>query len=411
MGVKKYMQSKGNITVVLGLQRGDEGKGRFVDELAQSHDIVARFNGGSNAGHTVVLPDGTELDLHLVPSGIAHSHTINIIGNGCLVDPLKLIKEIDSIKAKGIAVSQQNLKISDSAHVILPKHVAEDVSRESDAHRAQGSTKSGIAQAASEKYARTGKTIAQLLNNAQELDSAPELRDALLNLSLYVTDTAMYLNEQLSAGKKILAEGAQAFLLDIDHGMYPFATSSTTTVGGVCTGLGVAPHYIQRVIGIVKATQSHVGGGPFVTEITDSQLLDQLRGKQGAVDAEFGTTTGRARRMGHLDLPQIKRAITINGVHEIALTKVDCIPRYGNDISICTSYKDRSVAPATADELQNVEPIYTHLPSWAEDISSIRDFSNLPTKAQDYIEFIEQELATPITRIGVGPNRTQVVKK
>lgn len=405
------MQSKGIITVVLGLQRGDEGKGRFVDELAESHDIVARFNGGPNAGHTVVLPDETELDLHLVPSGIAHSHIVNVIGNGCLIDPIKLIREIDSIKSKGLSVSPANLKISANAHIIFPNHIEDDASRESSSELAQGSTKSGIAQAASDKYSRTGKTLGQCSTHIHELDDNPQLKDAILNIAQYIEDTAIYLNDQLNAGKKVLAEGAQAFLLDIDHGMYPYVTSSTTTVGGVCTGLGVPPHYIQKVIGIVKATQSHVGGGPFATEITDTKLLDQLRGKQGAVDAEFGTTTGRARRMGHLDLPQIKRAIVINGVHEIALTKVDCIPRYGNDISICSSYKDHAVAPATADELQIVTPVYKQLPSWTEDISNMRAFSDLPTNAQNYIKFIEQELETPITRIGVGPNRTQVIKK
>ncbi len=402
----------GSVTVILGLQRGDEGKGRFVDELASSHDIVARFNGGPNAGHTVVLPDETELDLHLVPSGIAHPNVVNVIGNGCLIDPVKLLKEFSDIESKGIKVAPGNLKISMSAHLILPGHIEGDKAREST-DQAQGSTNSGIAQVSADKYSRSGLTLGQALSNPKMLleKSNQEYVDAVNGLKGFATDTSLYVNQQLSDGKKILAEGAQAFLLDIDHGMYPYVTSSTTTVGGVCTGLGIAPKYIDQVIGVIKATQSHVGGGPFVTEITDENLLNNLRGKQTEVDGEFGTTTGRARRMGHLDLPQIKRAIMINGITHLAITKVDCIPRYGDQIQICTNYKDvGDIAPVSADALDQSTPEYENLPSWTEDISVITDFDNLPDNAKSYIKFIEQKLATPIFRIGVGPNRNQVIK-
>ena len=406
------MGMSGSVTVVLGLQRGDEGKGRFVDELASSHDIVARFNGGPNAGHTVVLPDNTELDLHLVPSGIAHSNVVNIIGNGCLIDPIKLLKEFSDIEAKDIKVTPDNLKISANAHLILPSHIEGDKAREGT-EQAQGSTNSGIAQVSADKYSRSGITLNQALSNLDALlgKSNQEYVDAVRQLEQFSADTTIYINRQLTDGKKVLAEGAQAFLLDIDHGMYPFVTSSTTTVGGVCTGLGIAPKYIDQVIGVIKATQSHVGGGPFVTEITDENLLGQLRGKQTEVDGEFGTTTGRARRMGHLDLPQIKRAIMVNGITHLAITKVDCIPRYGNQIQICTSYKDvGDIAPVSADALDQSTPEYENLPSWTEDISVIDDFDSLPENAKNYIKFIEEKLTTPIFRIGVGPNRDQVIK-
>lgn len=402
----------GSVTVVLGLQRGDEGKGRFVDELAGTHDVVARFNGGPNAGHTVVLPNDTELDLHLVPSGIAHPNVVNVIGNGCVIDPIKLIKEFSDIEAKGIKVTPDNLKISTSAHLILPTHIEDDKARESTG-QAQGSTNSGIAQVSADKYSRSGITLGQALSNIETLlgKSNQEYVDAVNKLKDFATDTSLYVNQQLEGGKKILAEGAQAFLLDIDHGMYPFVTSSTTTVGGVCTGLGISPKYIDQVIGVIKATQSHVGGGPFVTEITDQSLLDNLRGKQTEVDGEFGTTTGRARRMGHLDLPQIKRAIMINGITHLAITKVDCIPRYGDTIQICTSYKGvGDIASVSADTLDQSTPEYDNLPSWTEDISSTTDFSELPENAKNYIKFIEEKLATPIFRVGVGPNRNQVIK-
>ena len=401
----------GQVTVVLGLQRGDEGKGRVVDELAETHDIVARFNGGPNAGHTVVLPDNTELDLHLVPSGIAHPGTMNVIGNGCFLDPVKLLAEFDHVAEKGVTVSPAMLKISDSVHLILPQHIQEDTDREAGTG-AQGSTKSGIAQVARDKYYRTGLTLGDVVQDKQRLSALPDsYQTAIQQLSAYLDDTTLYLNQALRSGKKILAEGAQGFLLDIDHGMYPYVTSSSTSTGGVVTGLGIPPQAIGEVFGVVKATQSHVGDGVFVTEITDKNLLNQLRGKQGDVDAEFGTTTGRARRMGHLDLPQLRRAIDICGVTQLVITKVDCIPRYGNKITICESYTSGLVASASAASLEKEQPVYIELPSWTDDISTTRDYTNLPTNAQNYLTYLETQLDTPITRIGVGPNREQVIKR
>ncbi|MGH9856240.1 MAG: adenylosuccinate synthetase, partial [Acidobacteriota bacterium] len=298
------------IDVVVGLQRGDEGKGRFVDLMAEKHDIVARFNGGNNAGHTVALPDGRELALHLIPSGVTHPHTMNIIGNGTLVNPVKLIDEIADIESKDIKVSPKNLKISNGAHLILPHHISDDEIREAG-KGGQGSTKSGIAQVASYKALRTGARVEIIKYDPEGLKSlvqaglvaqrqlrkevglgpldeetvTSKFMDCAKQLYPYITDTVFYLNMQLRKPKpaRVLAEGAQAFLLDIDHGMYPFTTSTSTTTAGVCSGLGAAPFYIDKVTGIAKAIQSHVGGGPFVTEITDKELLKKLHGDMSTI--------------------------------------------------------------------------------------------------------------------------------
>lgn len=429
-----------SVTVILGEQRGDEGKGRFVDMLAEEHDIVARFNGGNNAGHTVVLPGGRVLKLHLIPSGIAHKHTVNIIGNGTLVNPIKLVEEIDQVASQGIDISPANLLLSSSAHLILPQHISADEIREIGSGR-QGSTKSGIAQVSADKYMRVGirceiiKSDLEKLRNIIEsallshksrraelglvkLDEKQMADDYIKSskrLKAYICDTVHYLNDRLNNAipAKVLAEGAQAFLLDIDHGMYPFTTSSSTTSGAVAIGLGIPPYKIKRVIGVSKAVQSHVGGGTFVTEITNPGLLKKLHGDMSTVDAEFGTTTGRIRRLGHLDLPGIRRSQMVNGTHEIALTKLDWIPRYGQQVPICTGYKIDGnildIAPDSAELLSRAEPIYEQLPVWQEDIQDVRSFSDLPKLAQGYINFIEDKTGTQVTLIGVGPNREQVI--
>lgn len=430
------------VDVIVGLQRGDEGKGRFVDMLAEEHDIVARFNGGNNAGHTVVLPDGRELALHLVPSGIAHEHTMNVIGNGTLINPVALAEEITTIESKDIEVSRKNLKISSGAHLIMPHHISEDEIREAGS-QGQGSTKTGIAQVASFKAMRTGARTELIKNNPdgllelvyegllaqrvlrEEAELEPIDERAIANeyiaqakrLGMFITDTVFYLNQELRKDQpaRVLAEGAQAFLLDIDHGMYPFTTSSSTTAGGVCTGLGISPHYIEKVTGIAKAVQSHVGGGPFVTEITAPELLEEIHSDMSTIDAEKGTTTGRIRRLGYLDLPQIRRAQMVNGDggQEMALSKLDWVPRFGEEIPICVAYarkgKTLEIAPDAAYKLEQSVPIYEYLPSWSEDIQDVRDFDALPTNAQSYIEFLESQTKIPITMIGVGPRRDQVI--
>lgn len=433
------------VNVVVGLQRGDEGKGRFVDMLAEEHDIVARFNGGNNAGHTVVLPDERVLKLHMVPSGIAHPHTVNVIGNGALVNPIKLVEEIKDIESNGIAVHKGNLKLSSAAHLILPHHIFGDELREAGDGR-QGSTKSGIAQVAAQKALRTGVRVEAIKHDPSglyslicegllvqkqlrkeaglaeiELDEkaiAEEYVENAKRLGRFVTDTTFYLNQALRGQKpaRVLAEGAQAFLLDNDQGMYPFTTSSPTTTGGVSVGLGIPPAFIDRVTGVAKAIQSHVGDGPFVTEIDDPDLLAQLHGDMTTVDAERGTTTGRTRRLGHLDLTQIRRAQMVNGTEDsqtMALTKLDWVPRYGADVSVCVAYerkgKTLKIAPDAAYKLDESKPLYETLPTWAEDIQDVREFTDLPANAQSYIEFVEDQTGVPISMIGVGPKRDQVI--
>lgn len=428
------------VNVMVGLQRGDEGKGRFVDMAAAEHDIVARFNGGNNAGHTVVLPDGRDLSLHQVPSGVAYPHIINVIGNGTFVNPEKLIEEIDAITSNGIEISPANLRLSSAAHLILPHHIYEDQIRESGEQR-QGSTKSGIAQVASSKAMREGLRVEEIKNRpdnlfrvayeglmaqqAQRDEAGIETIDAqdvarryvneALKLGRYVTDTVLYLNQQLRKDHpaRILAEGAQAFLLDIDHGMYPYTTSSSTTTGGVAIGLGVPPCFIEKVTGVTKAVQSHVGEGPFVTEVKDEDLFSRLHGDKTSIDAETGKTTGRTRSLGYLDLPQIRRSIMVNGVDEIALSKLDWFPRFGDSAPICIAYerkgKQYDIAPDAAYKLSQCTPIYEDLPTWEEPIQDVRSFADLPLNAQRVVKFIESQVDVKVSMIGVGPKRDQVI--
>lgn len=423
---------------VFGQQRGDEGKGRVVDMLAEECDIVARFNGGSNAGHTVVLPDGRELALHIVPSGIAHPKAVNVIGNGTIVDPVRFADELRDIEKLGIQVTPENLKVSASAHLVLPHYKQLEEIRELG-RGAQGSTKAGIADTYAAKAQRAGVRAERLLGSHESLlqvvreglesvgtarkehglasvDIENEVKSyalALKKLQPFVTDTSLYVNERLVGGATLLAEGAQAFLLDIDHGMYPYVTSSSTTACGVAPGLGIAPTTLERSIGIVKAVQSHVGGGPFVTEIHDEKLLGVLHGDMSTIDAEKGTTTGRVRRLGYLDITGIRRANMVNGTTELAITKLDWVPRYGKTIKVCTSYTYRgetlTMAPDSAWALEKCEPVYEELSAWDEDITEVRSFADLPQATQDYITALETWTGLPVTYIGVGPRRDQVV--
>lgn len=427
-----------SVTVIVGEQRGDEGKGRFADMLAEEHDIVARFNGGANAGHTVVLPDGRDLALHLMPSGIAHPHVMNVIGNGTVVDPLKLNVEIQAAKEKGIEISEDQLMISSAAHLILPHHISQDELREAGSTK-QGTTQSGIAPVYADKAMRSGvrmeiinndiDKLAELImvgieqTNAQreaagleKIDAPKATEDYIASaakLCRFITDTTLYLNRRLRAGDSILAEGAQAFLLDIDHGMYDAVTSSSTTTGGVMTGLGIPYSSIDRVVGVSKAVQSHVGGGPFATEIEDENLLARLHGRLDQVDSETGTTTGRKRRLGHLDLAAIKRAQMINGTTEMVLTKLDWVPRYGRSVLVCTGYerkgKSLEVSPDAAYKIEQSTPVYEELPTWQGDVSDVRRFQDLPKNARNYIHFIEEAAGLPVSMIGVGPRRDQVI--
>jgi len=429
-----------SLDVIVGLQRGDEGKGRFVDLVAGEYAIIARGNGGANAGHTVV-PDSMEpLALHQVPSGIAYPGKLNIIGSGVYVDAVRLVSEIADIRKLGLEVTPANLKISEAAHLVLPHHIGLDGLRE-DGLKAQGSTKSGIAYVAAEKYLREGVRLESISNpnmlyerayeglqllNAQlpkaarqpkeEMeDIAKDWLKAVKTLKPYLADTVELINEKLEAGEKVLAEGAQAFWLDINHGMYPAVTSSSTTVAGLLDGLGVSAKHLGKVTGVAKAVKSHVGGGPFVTEIHNQALAATIRGKTGLADSEYGATTGRPRRIGYPDLVELRNAIRINGIDELAVSKLDHVPRFGKTVQVATSYEEngskRLTAPTSAVDLAACQPDYKTCKTWSDDISGVRDYNKLPQETKTFIELFEAELGVPVTKIGVGPERSQVILK
>lgn len=418
------------LDVIVGLQRGDEGKGRFVDLAAAGYDVVARGNGGANAGHTVV-PDGMEpIALHQVPSGIAYPGKLNIIGNGVYLDARRLASEIAEVRRAGISVDASNLLISDIAHLVLPHHVALDELRENGGD-AQGSTKAGISYVASDKYLREGvrleiittpKTLRECVlhgldsvygerkTSAQLSETADDFMAAVEALKPHVADTVDVVNDYLQRGKKVLAEGAQAYWLDINHGMYPAVTSSSTTVAGLLDGLGVAPRYLGKVTGVAKLIKSHVGGGPFVTEIVDEQLAATIRGARGQTDSEYGATTKRARRVGYPDLVELKNAIRTNGVDELVLSKIDHAQRFGAHMSVATGYKVdgkiRKTAPSSARSLALCTPIYETFETW-RDVQHIRLRDDLLAAALLFVEKVETELGVPVVKLGVGPKRNQ----
>jgi adenylosuccinate synthase len=422
-----------SVDVIIGLQRGDEGKGRFVDLAASDYDVVARGNGGANAGHTIV-PDGMKpIALHQIPSGIAYKRRLNIVGNGVYLDPRKFRAELMQLQNLGIKISHDNLLVSSSAHLVMPHHIVLDELREGGSS-AQGSTKAGIAYVASDKYLREGIRV-ETVFDAKELykkaydglvhvnrqrktsltEIAAEARDWVAAVELlkpYVADTVEVINSRIKAGNKVLVEGAQAYGLYIDHGMYPYVTSSSTTVSGLLNGLGIAPKHVNKVIGVAKAVKSHVGGGPLVTEINDAALAANVRGPEGAVDSEFGATTKRPRRIGYLDIVELRNAITVNGVDELVLSKLDHVPRFGSTVMVATQYRFKgkliNAAPSSAGSLAQCEPVYVTLDTWP-DISAVRSYAKLPSAAIKFIELIETELATAVTKIGVGPKRHQVI--
>jgi adenylosuccinate synthase len=428
-----------SVVVVTGAQRGDEGKGRVVDYLAKQSDLVARFNGGPNAGHTVITQDEKILRLHQIPSGIAYPKKLNIIGNGALLDPIRLLEEIADLESAGINITPKVLAISDMAHLILPHHISLDEVREAGKD-GQGSTKRGIAYAARDKYERIGARTELIIDDPAELtrkvivglELANQARrkvglplhrpkaeaaswvKAASQLAPYITDTVSLLYGQIQKGKAVLAEGAQAFDLDIEHGMYPYVTSSHTTTGGALNGLGISAKSIKEVVGVVKLTKSHVGGGPFVTEITNKpRLTERIRGPVGKSDSEYGASTGRARRIGYLDLPEIRQAILVNGITKLALTKLDCAQRYGTSMLIATGYKYGGKviqkAPSSAFRLERCKPQYVKMPIWRDDISNIKIFDKLPKEAKNLVNFLEKQLGCPIKMIGVGPHRNQLI--
>ncbi len=423
------------VDIIIGLQRGDEGKGRFVDLIAGSYSIVARGNGGANAGHTIMPSPTSSFALHQIPSGIVYPNIQNVIGGGVYVDPTKLRREIEELTSLGIKFTPKRLVISNTAHLVMPHHILLDEKREAG-NLAQGSTKAGIAFVASDKYLRHGVRVELISDPKQLYDRAydglknvlgssksdatiTKIAEAWLAdvefLMPFITDTVHLVNEQIKDGRNVLIEGAQAYGLDIDHGMYPYVTSSLTTVAGLLSGLGVAHRHVTKVTGVVKVIKSHVGMGPFVTEITEEKLASRIRGKSGAIDSEYGTTTKRPRRIGYPDLPELRSAIQVNGVDELAITKMDHVERFGKTFNVATDYvladgSTKSYAPSSALDLMGCRPVYTAMDTW-QAISTVRDFSKLPKEAKEFIDLLENELSISVSHIGVGPEREQVISK
>lgn len=422
-------------TVVVGTQWGDEGKGRVVDGIARQADVVARYNGGDNAGHTVVA-EGHTLKLHLVPSGALHDHLVLLIGAGLVVNPKQLVAEMDDLVSLGVDVSPSRLKLSAAAHIILPTHRALDGAREaSRGDEAIGTTKRGIGPTYADKAARVNVRAGEMTDPdrfahrvgrrveahnerlkrfGQETLSPEEIADTYRayaeRLGPHLVDGSALIGEALEAGKHVLCEGAQGLLLDIDHGTYPYVTSSSTTAGGATTGLGFGPKHVSQVVGVVKAYTTRVGEGPFPTELL-AEVGDRIR----SAGNEFGTTTGRPRRCGWLDLPIVRYAVRINGLDELALTKLDVLSGLER-LRIAVSYQregervDHFPAEFGIRSLAEWTPIYEDLPGWDEDITGVRKRENLPAAAQSYVSAVEDLVGVPVTFIGVGPGREEAIR-
>ena len=419
------------VDLLLGLQWGDEGKGKIVDVLTSKYNIIARFQGGPNAGHTLVF-NGKKHVLHTIPSGIFHENAINLVGNGVVIDPVIFKKELEKLDEQSVNYKDK-LFISRKAHIILPTHRLLDAASEASKGKAKiGSTLKGIGPTYMDKTGRNGLRIGDLeledwkekyraladkheamigfydvdiQYNLAELET--EFFKALKTLkSLKFIDSEEYIFQAQKEGKSILAEGAQGSLLDIDFGTYPFVTSSNTTAAGACTGLGVAPNKIGDVLGIFKAYTTRVGSGPFPTELFDEDGATMSR-----VGNEFGATTGRARRCGWLDLVALKYACQINGVTKLMMMKADVLSGF-KTLKVCTAYNYKG---QTIDHLpfniepENVSPIYTEMKGWNEDLTGMNSSSQLPKALNDYIDFLEKELELPITIVSVGPDREQTI--
>ncbi len=421
-------------TIVIGTQWGDEGKGRIVDYFAAQADIVARFNGGDNAGHTVKA-EGFELGLHLVPSGILRD-CLCLIGAGTVVNPLSLLEEIAKLRALGIDVSPKHLKLAAGAHLVLPTHNAMDGAAETQRGReAIGTTKRGIGPTYADKAARLGLRAGQMRDpgafaeavgalvenhndrlvhlyrrealNASEV--VAQMRQAAEQLAPYLVDGVSLIGEALAQGKHVLCEGAQGTLLDLTLGTYPFVTSSSPISGGAMTGLGIGPKEVTRVVGIAKAYTTRVGAGPFPTELQDS-LGEQMR----QVGGEYGVTTGRPRRCGWADTVILRYAVQVNGLTDIALTKLDVLSKIPT-LRIAVAYEldgerlDRFPAEWGAEALARCRPVYEKLPGWEEDISGARNRADLPPNARAYVDRVEELAGAPITFISVGPKREAMI--
>jgi len=386
--------------VIVGLQWGDEGKGRIVDLYAADYDVVARFAGGDNAGHSIVVGD-RELALRIVPSGVMHPHVELFVGGGTVVNLQTLIGELDALAAIGIDTSR--VKVSDRAHVVFPYHVSRDAASERERANAIGTTGRGIGPAYVDRVARTGIRFADLLRGVTDADR--ETGAATERLTPHVVDGVAYMQERLAGGKRVLLEGAQGSLLDVGYGTYPFVTSSHTIAGGACTGLGIGPSAIGRVIGVLKAYCTRVGAGPMPSELRDERG-QRLRGQGG----EFGTVTGRPRRCGWLDAVAAKYAVALNGLTSAVITKLDVLTGFDR-IGIVTGYRiaGRSVG-FVAVGLDEVEPIVEELAGWSEPIGECRRVADLPAAAGEYVDRVRELLGVPIELVSVGRERTQLAR-
>lgn len=416
------------VDVLLGLQWGDEGKGKIVDVLTPKYEVIARFQGGPNAGHTLEF-EGIKHVLHTIPSGIFRKNAINVVGNGVVIDPIIFKKEIDKLDERNVDASS-TLKISKKAHLILPTHRLLDAASEASKGKGKiGSTLKGIGPTYMDKTGRNGLRVGDILSdNFKErygflkekheqmlghygADGVTEEMEQEWFASLdtlkrfELIDSEQYLNDRLRSGHSILAEGAQGSLLDIDFGSYPFVTSSNTVCAGACTGLGIAPNRIGNVIGIFKAYCTRVGSGPFPTE-----LFDEVGDKLCEIGHEYGSTTGRRRRCGWLDLPALKYAIMINGVTELNMMKTDVMDTF-DTIKICTQYRvnDELTDQMPFELNTEVEPVYVEMKGWKTDLTQLTNGDQLPSALKDYIRFIEEETGVPISVVSVGPDREQTL--
>ncbi|MEJ6735900.1 MAG: adenylosuccinate synthase [Flavobacteriales bacterium] len=419
------------VDVLLGLQWGDEGKGKIVDVVTPKYDIIARFQGGPNAGHTLIFDDKKYV-LHTIPSGIFRDETINVIGNGVVIDPIIIKEEIDKLEAIGIDVASKML-ISKKAHLIVPTHkILDKYSEEQKGKNKIGSTLKGIGPTYMDKTGRNGLRMGDSLspNFKEKYDALQEKHKAILGDYDYaelltelevkwfeamefmskftLIDSEHYINNAMVKEQTVLAEGAQGTMLDVDFGTYPFVTSSNTVTAGTCTGLGVAPNRIGEVIGIFKAYCTRVGSGPFPTEL-DNEVGENIR----QIGHEFGATTGRDRRCGWIDLPALKYAIMINGATQLSMMKADVLDTF-ETIEVCTHYdidgEMYDYFPYDIDSL-NIKPVYKALKGWGTDLTGLTDMADAPKEFMDYITYLEQELHVPITIVSVGPDRKQTLMR
>lgn len=418
-------------SIVVGAQWGDEGKGKIVDYLTAKSDVVVRAAGGNNAGHTVIN-NGVKYILHLIPSGILWPDKLCVIANGVVIDPLGLIEEINKLRGQGVVIEPSNLLISETAHLVLPYHRGLDQAREAKlGDKKIGTTGRGIGPAYADKVQRSGLR-AILLTRPAELEQELRLRISEHNITLtaasipeipadetvekvlaaaailapHVVNTTVRLHDAIRDGKKLLFEGAQGTYLDIDHGSYPFVTSSNTTAGGACTGSGVPPRMIDKVVAVAKAYTTRVGSGPFTTE--EDAISDMLHN----MGREFGATTGRARRCGWLDMVLVRYAVMINGADELAITNLDGLDGL-DTIKICTAYQLHGEVihypPATISDIEQCEPIYEELQGWRQDLSTITAYADLPDLAKAYLDRLSELAGAKISLVGVGPDRVQTL--